>query len=153
MKNKIGQTQKELAKKLMSIEETGPTALGPAVATSIAMAGESGAGSQVVICTDGLANVGLGAFDDAQTPEELQKVEEFYERVGEYAKSKGLTINIVSIIGDECNLDSLSKLAELTGGNVERVDPVALTSNFANILSQPIIASNVVAKIKLHKGL
>jgi len=28
-----------------------------------------------------------------------------------------------------------------------------LTSNFANILSQPIIASNVVAKIKLHKGL
>lgn len=36
---------------------------------------------------------------------------------------------------------------------MERVDPVALTSNFANILSQPIIASNVVAKIKLHKGL
>lgn len=108
MKNKIGQTQNELAKKLMSIEETGPTALGPAVATAIAMAGESGAGSQVVICTDGLANVGLGAFDDAQTPEELQKVEEFYERVGEYAKCKGLTINIVSIIGDECNLDSLS---------------------------------------------
>jgi len=77
----------------------------------------------------------------------------FYERLGEYAKNKGLTINIVSIIGDECNLDSLSKLAELTGGNVERVDPVALTSNFANMLSQPVIASNVIAKIKLHKGL
>lgn len=65
MKNKIGKTQNELTKKLMSIEETGPTALGPAVATSIAMAGENGAGSQVVICTDGLANIGLGAFDDA----------------------------------------------------------------------------------------
>ena len=83
----------------------------------------------------------------------MAKVDEFYERIGEFAKTKGITINIVSIIGDECNLDSLSKLAELTGGNVERVDPVSLTKNFANILSAPIIASNVVTKVKLHKGL
>lgn len=88
----------------------------------------------MVVCTDGLANVGLGAFDEAKTPEQMKKVEEFYERLGEYAKSKGLTINIVSIIGDECNLESLSMLAELTGGTVERVDPVSLTKNFANIL-------------------
>jgi hypothetical protein len=137
----------------MDIEETGPTALGPAVATSIAMAANGAPGSQVVICTDGLSNVGLGAFDEAKTPDEIAKVEEFYERLGEFAKSKGLTINIVSIIGDECNLDSLCQLAELTGGNVERVDPVQLTSNFSNILSEPVIASNVVAKVKLHKGL
>lgn len=149
----IGQSHKKLTDKLMSIEETGPTALGPAVATSIAMAATGAPGSQVVICTDGLANIGLGAFDDAKSPQQMAKVEEFYEKVGEFAKSKGLTINIVSIIGDECNLDSLSKLAELTGGNVERVDPVQLTQNFANILSEPIIASNVVTKVKLHKGL
>jgi len=142
-----------LTAKLMGLEETGPTALGPAVATSIAMAAEGAPGSQVVICTDGLANVGLGAFDEANTDDEIAKVDEFYERVGQFAKSKGLTVNIVSIIGDECNLDSLGKLAELTGGNVERVDPVSLTKNFANILSEPIIASNVIAKIKLHKGL
>lgn len=60
---------------------------------------------------------------------------------------------MVSITGDECNLDSLSTLADLTGGEVQRVDPVELTKNFANILSMPIIASKVVAKIKLHKGL
>lgn len=59
----------------------------------------------------------------------------------------------MSITGDECNLESLSKLAELTGGEVTRVDPVELTKNFANILSLPIIASNVVTKVKLHKGL
>lgn len=137
----------------MGLEETGPTALGPAVLSSIALASEGAPGSQVVICTDGLANIGLGAFDEAKTEEEIAKVDEFYERVGEFAKSKGLTINVVSIIGDECNLDSLSRLADLTGGNVERVDPVSLTTNFANILSEPIIASNVVAKVKLHKGL
>lgn len=49
----------------MGLEETGPTALGPAVATAVAMAAEGASGSQVVICTDGLANVGLGAFDEA----------------------------------------------------------------------------------------
>ena len=38
MKNTINETHKKLTKKLMDLEETGPTALGPAVATSIAMA-------------------------------------------------------------------------------------------------------------------
>lgn len=137
----------------MGLEETGPTALGPAVLTSIALASEGAAGSQVVVCTDGLANIGLGAFDEAKTEETMAKVDEFYERIGEFAKSKGVTVSIVSIIGDECNLDSLTKLAELTGGDVERVDPDSLTKNFANILADPIIASNVVTKVKLHKGL
>lgn len=150
MNKKINETQKKLTEKLMGLEETGPTALGPAVATSIAMAAQGAPGSQVVICTDGLANVGLGSFDDPKFKDES---EEFYQKLGNLAKSKGLTVNIVSIIGDECNLDSLSKLAELTGGNVERVDPVSLTQNFQGILSKPIIATNVVAKVRLHKGL
>lgn len=137
----------------MGLEETGPTALGPAILSSIALAAEGATGSQVVICTDGLANIGLGAFDEAKTPEEMAKVEEFYERAGEFAKQKGITVNIVSIIGEECNLESLSKLAELTGGNIERVDPISLTKTFANSLAAPIIASNVVTKVKLHKGL
>jgi len=66
----------------MAIEETGPTALGPAVLTSIAMAAQGKPGSTVVICTDGLANVGLGAFDEAKTNKQLAEVEVFYERVG-----------------------------------------------------------------------
>jgi hypothetical protein len=37
------------------------------------------------VCTDGLANVGLGAFDEAKTEEDLAKVNEFYERVGQIA--------------------------------------------------------------------
>ena len=68
----------------------------------------------------------------------MAKVDEFYERIGEFAKSKGVTVSIVSIIGDKCNLDSLTKLAEITGENVERVDPASLTTNFANIIANPI---------------
>lgn len=51
----------------MSLEETGPTALGPALATAISLAATGAPGSAVVLCTDGLSNVGLGAFDEART--------------------------------------------------------------------------------------
>lgn len=153
MDKTIGETKGFLSEKVLTLEETGPTALGPAALTSIALASKGAPGSTVVICTDGLANVGLGAYDEAVTEEEIAKVEEFYERVGQHAQTKGVTINIVSIEGDECNLDSLSKLAEMTGGNVERVNPTKLTENFANILAKPVIATNVVTKVKIHKGL
>ena len=98
------------------IEETGPTALGPAILTSVAMATQGSAGSCVVICTDGLANIGLGAFDEVVTEDDQLQAASFYTRVGEIAQQAGVTINIVSIEGDECNIDSLSKLADLTGG-------------------------------------
>jgi hypothetical protein len=46
------------------MEANGPTALGPAAFISIAMASQGSKGSSVVICTDGLANVGLGTLDN-----------------------------------------------------------------------------------------
>ena len=74
-----------LLNKLLAIEETGPTALGPAIVTSICMAAEGGIGSKVVICTDGLANIGLGAFDEAVTEADVLKVDTFYETIGQIA--------------------------------------------------------------------
>jgi len=62
-----------------------------------------------------LANVGLGAYDEASNEQEIAKVNEFYEKIGQLASANGVTVNIVSIEGDECNLDSLSRLAEVTG--------------------------------------
>jgi len=117
------------------------------------MAAEGKQGSTVVICTDGLANIGLGAFDEVVSEEDMQKADAFYETVGQIAQTAGVTINIVSIEGDECNIDSLSKLSEISGGSVERVNPTTLTKNFANMLSIPVIATNVEAKVKIHKGL
>jgi hypothetical protein len=61
----IKETKPHLQKKLMSLEETGSTALGPAVLTAIGLAGEGAPGSTVIVCTDGLANIGLGALDEA----------------------------------------------------------------------------------------
>jgi len=63
----ISATKAALQAKLDAIEETGPTALGPGILTAVAMAAQGSAGSTVVICTDGLANVGLGAWDECHT--------------------------------------------------------------------------------------
>jgi hypothetical protein len=49
--------------KLLAIEETGPTALGPALIASLGLASKGKAGSKVIVCTDGLSNVGIGSFD------------------------------------------------------------------------------------------
>ncbi len=109
--------------------------MGPAVLTAIGLAGEGAPGSTVIVCTDGLANIGLGALDEAKTEDQLLKIEEFYEKIGTYAKTKGVTVNLISIKGDQCNIDSLSKLSELTGGSVDLVDPKDLINNFSNILN------------------
>lgn len=66
----------------MALEETGPTAMGPALITAIAMASSGAPGSSVVVCTDGLANVGLGAFDEIKNEEQCKKIDEFYESLG-----------------------------------------------------------------------
>lgn len=57
------------------MEENGPTALGPAIISSVTLASKGKAGSKVIICTDGLANVGLGSLDGLKTDEEFKNVE------------------------------------------------------------------------------
>ena len=98
-----------------------------------------------------MANTGLGSF--GYSHEHLSQADKFYQKVGEIAYNAGVTIDIVSIEGDECNIDSLSKLAELTGGAVERVNPTNLSSITADLMRLPVIATNVECKVLIHKGL
>ena len=62
-------------------------------------------------------------------------------------------INLVTIAGTDANIQGLSRLIELSGGQIEQVNPNELSGDFANILSQKAIATKVLAKVKLHKGL
>lgn len=65
----------------------------------------------------------------------------------------GIVISIISIKGEECNIEALSMLAQITGGEVELMDPQKVKAgenNFSNILSKSTIATNVITKVKLH---
>ena len=141
--NPVSKSAGLLTKKILSLEETGPTALGPAMLISIGMAAKSN-GSRVVLCTDGLANVGLGSLDKL-SDEQREKSEQWYDNVGEFAKQHGVTVSVISIKGDECALEDLGRVAEHTGGTVVRVDPQELAQNFKQILAQQVVATKVLS--------
>lgn len=63
----------QLVKVVDNLEETGPTALGPAVAVALGIASSS-PGSRIVLCTDGQANVGLGDVSSARAKNEAKQV-------------------------------------------------------------------------------
>lgn len=50
-------------------------------------------------------------------------------------------------------MEILGRLAELTNGNVERIDPSDLTKDFGAILKDEIVATKVDVKVRLHKAL
>ena len=51
-------------KKFDKLKSIGKTAIGPALKTSYNLALKGGPGSTIMLCTDGLANVGIGALDN-----------------------------------------------------------------------------------------
>ncbi|XP_065179565.1 uncharacterized protein LOC135810028 [Sycon ciliatum] len=143
-----------LSEKLFQLEEDGATALGPALLVSIALAGQE-AGSKVIICTDGLANVGLGNLEDItpDNPEKMKQAQEFFDECGELATEKGVSVSVVTIEGNRCRTLELGSVADSTGGAIDTVDPMHLTERFGSILSNPVIATNVTAKLLLHNKL
>jgi hypothetical protein len=75
----------------------GSTALGPALLAATKIASNGAIGSKVIICTDGEANTGIGNASDTG----------FYDRMGEYAKSKHVTVSVLTIKGAGCNVKKL----------------------------------------------
>ncbi|KAH3762933.1 circularly permutated Ras protein 1 [Pelomyxa schiedti] len=145
---KVADAQKGLEKALYSLEESGATALGPALLLGIAMAGTA-PGSNVILCTDGLANQGLGSLEGRE-----KDFVAFYTECGEQAVLRGVTVSVLSLIGTDCRLESLSVVTEKTSGTVERVDPTVLTKQLNAIVgAPPVIAYGSMAMILLHRGL
>ena len=100
----------------------------------------------MIVCTDGVANLGLGDL------EEMNDLD-FYERVGEIAQAKGVEISVISISDEDCRLDALSKLVESTGGDLSKVNPHRLSEDFASILANEVFATNTRVTVRLAKGL
>lgn len=148
----ITSSRDTLGKKIFDLEEGGQTALGPALLVSTIIACQV-PGSKVIICTDGMANIGLGSLDNLTTTEEFEAATLFYQKVSTIAKTKGVSVSILTISGTECKLVELGRVASQTGGQVNTVDPLKLTQEFGNILADPIIATRVVATFLVHRGL
>jgi len=141
----------EFIKIILGLEESGATALGPALLTSIGIAGTS-RGSSVILCTDGIANIGLGTLENF-IPDDNSPSTQFYTLVAKDALERGVAVSILSIQGTNASLEHIAKVAADTRGVNHIVDPLNLTKNFNFILQNAIIATECNATMFLNKAL
>jgi len=133
-----------LLRKVWELRTCGTTALGPAIAMAVGLCTRGG---RVVVCTDGLANQGIGAISRngaANVP--------FYTDVAESATSRGVTVSMITIEGEECAMEHLGTTADITGGQVEVVDPVLLETRVAGIVAQRTLATQVSLSLHASNG-
>ncbi|XP_028423636.1 circularly permutated Ras protein 1-like isoform X2 [Perca flavescens] len=149
----LSQTKDYLQRQVRGLSEGGTTALGPAALLTISIASRQ-PGSKVIICTDGKANTDLGNLEeediDART---LLSSTIFYQELGEYAASQGVTVSVLSIEGTDCRLDELGRLADRTGGTVVIASPNRLHQEFEQIIENRTIATHCTVTLLLPQSL
>ena len=143
----ISESYSNLKSSIMNLKSKGGTALGPALLVSIILASESGPGSQVVICTDGLANIGVGDLSSQNS------LNEFYKEAGSISKELGVSVSVITIQGQDCCLEALNLVTFETQGEIVKVDLESLSSQFSAIISQELVATQVQVEIYLHKSI
>jgi len=146
----VRESIKILIEKLYDIEEVGSTALGPAILFAVNLIDKAEIGSKIILCTDGKANVGIGALDFPENSESYQQAKELYEKIGLLAKEKEIIINLLTFEGEESKMQILSILVEKTGGSILRLKPLEIMSQFSNYFKDEIIAKDVKVRVNLH---
>jgi actin beta/gamma 1 len=131
---KIIDVSERLASTVSGLKPSGNTALGPALAVSIGLA-SGRPGSKIVLCTDGMANNGVGAITNRN------QVVEFYGDMGRRAAEEGTCISVITMEGEDCSMENLGTCADLTGGQVEMVDLQALSTKVGAMLSNATVAT------------
>ncbi|RNA08185.1 circularly permutated Ras 1-like [Brachionus plicatilis] len=142
----ILESHRFLTAKIESLETEGATALGPALTFLIGFLDNS-PGSQIILCTDGAANVGVGSI------KRNERAEAFYEQIADYAKSRGIVVNVITMKGTDCKLGLLGKVADRTNGSVNIVKPSELSQELHTILQNRLIATHASAKLIVSKYL
>ncbi len=61
------------------------------------------------MCTDGFGNRGIGSIEVNQSGlvVNAKEVDSFYEKISDYAKEKGIQINVITMEGTDCKLGLL----------------------------------------------
>jgi len=118
------------------LKPSGNTALGPALAVSVGLA-SGRPGSKIVLCTDGMANNGVGAIRDRN------QVVEFYGDIGRRAAEEGTCISVITMEGEDCSMENLGTCADLTGGQVEMVDLQALSTKVGAMLANATLGTGL----------
>ena len=159
---------KQIKEILKNVTPGNMTALGPAMTLSAILLGEQ-AGT-VTIATDGLANVGLGAVENAggrfgTESKELEQMRAVYNEIAQLFVGKGKVCNVVGILdqketeakdsnsSNKLCLDIISIPAYATSGSLRIVDPTG-QGVFNEMINKTLstYATNVQIEIE-HPGM
>jgi len=134
----VGKAKDELSSIVNSFGEGGATALGPALAFSVLLSSKINTKTDIILCTDGLSNVGIGNLE-----EKSKESTQFYSDLGNLAKKAHSAISIMGIEGNDCALECLASCAKKTGGRINILNPFELVAEVQRIAQNPIVATNV----------
>ncbi|XP_035828035.1 circularly permutated Ras protein 1 [Aplysia californica] len=135
-----------------SLKEGGETAVGPALYLGVALASQAKV-AKVVLCTDGLANVGLGTLENV-TSEQETDAKEFYERVITECQHSGVSVQLLSF--SDCTVGVETQLGAVpveTGGMILKSTDREpdLSQILGSVLTNEIIATRADARLVVHQ--
>jgi actin beta/gamma 1 len=135
-----------LGNTVSGLKPCGNTALGPALAVAVGLASNR-PGSKIVLCTDGMANNGVGAI------RKRDETVEFYGDMGRHAAEEGTCISVITMEGEDCSMENLGICADLTGGQVEMVDLRALSTKVGAMLANPTLGTSLELSLIAGPGI
>jgi hypothetical protein len=152
MSQSIVNSHKQLLGKLDLVKTGEGSALGSGLIVSAGLASRGIAGSKVVLCTDGFAHDGLGQIQGmARNNQSFTR--DFYSQIGKFAQDHGIVLSLISLVDSGSRMDILSPIANLTYGDIMRIDSAKSDENLSLMTSKKIIATSVNVKMRLHKAL
>merc|ERR1712232_1159805 len=140
----VGSASERLMATVANLRPSGNTALGPALSVGVGLA-SGRPGTKIVLCTDGMANNGVGA---------IQKSKEcpFYADIARRAAEEGTCICVITMEGEDCSMENLGVCADLTGGQVEMVDLEKMSANMGSMPANSIVATSLEMTVIVGGG-
>lgn len=136
----VTKSKADLGAKILDLQASGATALGPALVVALAAAQHSRR-SEIILCTDGASNEGVGKVEEGRS---------FYRGLGTKAKESGVTLSLIGLQSDDdgIGLPILGEAARLSSGLVTIVSPLELQRKMREIVDNPTIATDV--RVRMH---
>ncbi|XP_029310768.1 LOW QUALITY PROTEIN: circularly permutated Ras protein 1-like [Cottoperca gobio] len=147
----IAETYEQLVQRVRDLREDGATCLGAAALASVAMASRY-AGSKVILCTDGRANIGLGEMEHTPSLSSSPLTPYFYRQLALQAVGSGVIISVMTFEGTDCRLADVGRFADTTGGRVNIVSIGTVATEIHSASMDNILATGVTATLLAPEG-
>ena len=147
LSHEIKDSYQNILNQLNNIKTSGSTALGPGIYSAIHLIGNQ-TGGTIFLCTDGIANNGIGSLVKNISEEEKKNV---YKQIGKIACEFGITINLITFDDEESNIKILLEMVRLTGGEIVRVNVNNILNDFNLLLNNNSIGFNVEISLNVNK--